>query len=147
MIKQGVEIDMIIKDSLSAFKLYKKVFKAEKIEATNYEKGLNEVVFTMLNTRFHLLDENKEYQMHAPSKNKPNTMWCNLLVEDINKTYKKAVEEGFIIIQPLTELKEFGVINAIIADPFGYHWMLHQIVKDVSFEERTKILEEKMNIK
>ncbi|HRY14223.1 MAG TPA: hypothetical protein P5309_11700 [Syntrophomonadaceae bacterium] len=55
-----------------------------------------------------------------------------------------ALEAGCIEIQPVTELTEFGAINAIFTDPFGYVWMLHQIVRMVSFEERTRILEEKM---
>ncbi|MCL2115205.1 MAG: hypothetical protein FWH29_03170 [Methanobrevibacter sp.] len=139
--KTGVEIDMIVKDSLSAFKLYEKVFNAKIIEATSYEKGLNEVIFSMLDARFHMLDENKEYGLYAPSKDKPNSMWCNLLVEDIEDIFNKSKKEGFTIIQPLTELKEFGVINAIVSDPYGYHWMLHQIVEEVSFQKRQKIIE------
>jgi PhnB protein len=135
---------MIIEDSLFAFKTYEKVFKAEKIEATSYEKGLNEVVFTIMDTRFHMLDENKEYGIYAPIKDKTNSMWCNLLVEDIEDIFNKSKEEKFEIIQPLTELEDFGVINAVISDPFGYQWMLHQIVKEVSFEERCKIIEEHM---
>jgi len=142
--KTYVEINMIVKDSLDAFKLYEKVFKAEKIEATSYEKGLNEVVFSIFHTRFHLLDENKEYGLYAPTKDKTNTMWCNLLVEDIESIFNKSKKEGFYIIQPLTELEKFGIINAIITDPFDYQWMLHQTVKEVSFKERCKILEEHM---
>ncbi len=140
----GVEIDMIVEDSLAAFSTYEKVFKAEKIEGTNYEKGLNEVIFIMLNTRFHLLDENPEYDLYAPKKENPNTMWCNLLIEDIEETFKIAEGEGFQTIQPIAELKEFGVKNAVIVDPFGYSWMLHQILKEVSFEDRKKIIEEKL---
>ena len=142
--KTGVEINMIVKDSLNASKLYEKVFGAKIIEATTYEKGLNEVILSIFQTRFHLLDENKEYSLYAPTKDKTNTMWCNLLVEDIEDVFNKSKKEGFNIIQPITELKEFGVINAIISDPFDYQWMLHQIVKEVSFSERCKIMEEHM---
>ena len=142
--KTGVEINMIVKDSLNASKLYEKVFGAKIIEATTYEKGLNEVILSIFQTRFHLLDENQEYNLYAPTKDKTNTMWCNLLVEDIEDVFNKSKKEGFNIIQPITELKEFGVINAIISDPFDYQWMLHQIVKEVSFSERCKIMEEHM---
>ena len=37
--KTGIEINMIVKDSLSAFDLYEKVFKAKLIEASSMKKA------------------------------------------------------------------------------------------------------------
>lgn len=37
-----------------------------------------------------------------------------------------------------------GAANALFADPFGYLWMLHQVRREVSFEERSRIMEKKM---
>lgn len=142
----GVEIDIIIENSLEALKLYKKVFEAEELEVTNYEKGLNEVVFTIQNTRFHMLDENKEYGLIAPKKDSPTFVWFNLIVKDIEEIFNKAINEGFEVLQPLQEIKEFGVINTILLDPFGYQWMMHEVKKEISFEERKKIMEKHMNI-
>ncbi len=48
-------------------------------------------------------------------------------------------------LQPVTELKDYGISNAIFIDPFGYRWSLHQIHKVVSYEERIKMLEEQMD--
>jgi len=142
----GLEIDMVVQDSLAAFALYKTVFGAEEIEITSFPKGLNEAVFTMFGTRFHLLDENHEYGLHAPTESdKPQSMWCNLVVEDIMQIFKKAEEAGFRVIQPATYIEDFGVMNAIIADPFGYVWMFHQIVKEVSFEERMQLMKDMEN--
>jgi uncharacterized glyoxalase superfamily protein PhnB len=143
--KSGVEIDMVVSDCLSAFALYEKVFGAEKVEITAYNKGMNEAVFMLFGTRFHLLDENPEYQLYAPKPNQSLPVWCNLVVQDIALVFKKAQEHDFKIIQPVQNLSEFGVMNAIVADPFGYVWMLHQIVKEMSFEERCRIMEEKMH--
>ena len=136
----GLEIDMVVTDSLAAFVLYKTVFDAQEIEITSLPKGLNEVVYTMFNTRFHLLDENTEYGLHAPKEEQTQSMWCNLVIEDIVQTVQKAEETGFHIIQPVTHVEDYGVMNAIIADPFGYVWMLHQIVKELSFKERNRIM-------
>ena len=44
-------------------------------------------------------------------------------------------------MQPVTELAEVGVSNSLFADPFGYTWMLHQIHRVVSFEDRVKLWE------
>jgi PhnB protein len=138
----GVEIDMVVQDSLAAFALYKRVFGAEEIEITSCPKGQNEAVFTMFDTRFHLLDENHEYGLYARAEDKPQSMWCNLVIEDIVKTFQNAKEAEFRVIQPVTHLEDFGLMNAIIADPFGYVWMLHQIIKEVSFEERIRLMED-----
>ena len=138
----GLEIDMVVQDSLSAFDLYKRVFDAKEIEITALPKGQNEAVFFMFDTRFHLLDESPEYGLYAPKDAKSQSMWCNLLIEDIVDTFQKAEDAGFRVIQPVTHIEAFGVKNAVIVDPFGYVWMLHQIVNEVSFEERMQLIKD-----
>lgn len=140
----GVEIDMVVSDSLKALDLYEKIFNVEPIEVTAYSKGQNEVVFNMYGTRFHLLDENPDFMLIAPKPGDPKPMWCNVLVPDIRETFSKAIDAGCTEIQPVTEVADFGGINAIFSDPFGYVWMLHQILREVSFEDRCRIMEEKM---
>lgn len=142
----GVEIDMVVKDSLSALALYEAVFGAERVEATSYAVGMNEAVFTLYGSRFHLLDENPEYGLVAPKEVEGKPMWLNVLVEDIQSTYDRAKENGFAEIQPLTNIPEMGITNAVLVDPYGYVWMLHQIHEIVSFEDRLEYLENTMNI-
>ncbi len=138
----GIEIDMVVLDSLKALDLYERIFDTQRVEVTNFKKGGNEAVFTMYGTRFHLLDENQEYQLIAPKPENPKPMWINIVVPDIRKTYKNAMDSGCTEVQPITEMPEMGVINAMFTDSFGYLWMLHQIEKEVSFEERCAIFEE-----
>lgn len=138
----GVEIDFVVTDSLKALELYEKIFELERVEVSDLPKGENEVVFNLYGTRFHMLDENPKFNLVAPSPDKPNTIWFNVLVEDINDTYSKAVNEGCTSIQPVNKMPEYGISNAIIVDPFGYVWMLHQLHKVVSHEERIRLWEE-----
>lgn len=137
----GVEFDFIVKDSLAALDLYTKVFGAETVEATSFDKGLNEVVFTIFGSRFHMLDENEEYQLFAPKEGTPLPMWLNLMVEDIASVAALAEEHGFTVVQEVTEMPEMGVSNAVLYDPFGYSWMLHQMHRIVTFEERVALFE------
>ncbi|MCC2509134.1 VOC family protein [Methanimicrococcus blatticola] len=137
----GVEIDMIVSDSLKALELYEKIFEVQRIEATDLEKGLNEAVFTIYGTRFHLLDENPAYGMIAAKPEETKAIWFNIIVPDIAETFKKATDAGCTVIQPMTEMEEMGVINAMFSDAFGTVWMLHQIVKEVSYEDRVKAME------
>ena len=139
----GVEIDMVVPDSIKAITTYENIFEVDRIEVTDFREGGNEAVFNMYGTRFHLLDENVEYHLIAPKENDPKPMWINIVVPNIKETYDKAMKQNCKEIQPITEMKEMGVINAMFEDPFHYIWMLHQIEKDVSFKERCEILEEK----
>jgi len=141
----GVEIDMVVEDTVSALKLYEGIFETVRIEATEMEKGSNEAVFTMYGIRFHLLDENEKYQLIAPKPGDPKPMWINVSVPDIQETYSKAMQNGCAEIQPVNDIPEMGIRNAMFSDPFGYIWMLHQIDKIVSFEDRVKIITEQMD--
>ncbi len=136
----AVEIDFVVTDCLQALPLYERVFGAERIEATNLAKGQNEAVFTIFGTRFHMLDENPEFQMFAPKEGVPQSLWVNVVVPDIKATYELALEGGCTEIQPVTEMPEMGASNAMFVDPFGYMWMLHQIDREVSFEDRMQAM-------
>jgi len=139
----GVEIDMVVTDSLKALELYEKIFDIERVEVTAFPKGENEVIFTLYGVRFHMLDENPKFSLMAPRAEEPKSIWFNILVPDIKDTYMKAVNAGCAEVQAVTELPDYGVSNAIFSDSFGYLWMLHQVHKEVSFEERTRLWEEK----
>lgn len=139
----GVEIDMVITDSLKALELYEKIFDIERVEVTAFPKGENEVVFTLYGVRFHMLDENPKFELKAPNPDEPKTIWFNINVPDINETFSKAISAGCTEVQPVTELPDYGVSNAMFIDTFGYLWMLHQVDKEVSFEERTRLWDAK----
>ncbi|WP_332699175.1 VOC family protein, partial [Halalkalibacter lacteus] len=131
------------KDSLKALELYENIFDIERVEVSNFPVGQNEVVFTLYGVSFHMLDENPEFHLIAPKPDDPKTSWVNVTVPDIKKTYAKAMDLGCTEVQPVTDMHDYGVSNAIFMDPYGYIWMLHQVHKEVSHEERIKLWEEK----
>jgi len=71
-------------DSLAALKLYQEVFGVACVEATALQRGENEVVFTLHGARFHMLDQNEQFQLKAPEKGMVLPVWFNMLVEDIH---------------------------------------------------------------
>ena len=137
----GIEIDFVVPDCLKALELYRRIFDVQRIKVTNKKVGENEAVFTMYGTKFHTLDENFGFQLIAPKKDAPKSIWINVNVPDIEKTFRKAMDAGCFQVQPITKLETFGVSNAMFNDPFGHIWVLHQIHKDVSFEERCRIID------
>ena len=142
---RDIEIDFVVKDSLAALKCYERIFDVERIEVTDLKTGENEVVFSIHGTKFHLLDENPAFHLKAPDSDCPISMWINVTVPDIRGTYKKAMEAGCIEVQPVVELAGYSVSNASFMDPYGYHWMLHQVHEVVSREERLKLWENSDN--
>lgn len=137
----GLEVDMVVTDSLEALELYGSIFEVERIEVGDFIKGQNEVVLSIYGTRFHLMDENVQYQTIAPKPEDPKPIWFNIVVPDVKKVYEKAIAAGCTAIQGLNEMPAMGVTNAIFSDPFGYMWMINQIDKVVSFEERVAFFE------
>lgn len=140
----NVEIDFVVKDSLHAIELYEKIFELEDVQVTDFPQGQNEVLFTLYDVHFHMLDENPEFQLFAPKPEDPKTMWVNVTVPDIQSTYNKALKAGCQEIQTVTEIPDFGVSNAMFMDPFGYIWLLHQVHKEMSFDEMKQKWEGKM---
>lgn len=143
---KNVEIDFVVKDSLKALQDYQEIFHIRVVEQTDFPTGLNEVVFQIDETQFHMLDENPDYHLNAPSPDHPQTIWFNVTVDNIEKTWEKAMETGAESIQPITEMEEMGVSNAIFVDTHGYTWMLHQIHQEVSLEEREEFFKEKFDL-
>lgn len=141
----GVEIDFVVQDSIQALELYEQIFDIERMEVTNFPRGQNEVIFTLYGVRFHMLDENPDFHLIAPKPDDPKTSWFNVSVPDIKETYEKALHLGCTEVSPITVMMDHGVSNAIFADPFGYVWMLHQVHREVSVEERNRLWEEKQN--
>ena len=137
----GAEIDFVVADSLKALELYERIFEVERVEVSNFPKGENEVVFNLYGMFFHMLDENEKFGLKAPTPGETQPVWFNIIVPDINATFAKAAEAGCTPLQQVTEMPDYGVSNAFFSDPFGYLWMLHQVHRDVSHEERLKLWE------
>lgn len=137
----SVEIDFVVSDCLQALALYEKIFETQRIEVTSVEKGGNEAVFTMYGARFHIFDENPAMGMVAPQEGVVGSTWMNITVADLKAVYDKAIAAGCTAILPPNHMEAFGVTNSVFKDAFGHVWMLHQVHRVVSFEERCKILE------
>ena len=116
----GVEFDFVVKDSLKALELYEGIFEIERVEVSNFPRGQNEAVFTLYGVRFHMLDENPEFQLIAPTPESPKTSWMNIAVPDIKKTYEKAMELGCTEVQPVTEL---GRLRGVECHIYGSIWL------------------------
>ena len=64
-------------------------------------------------------------------------------VEDVDATFKHAIESGATEVQPLED-KFYGDRSGEFQDPFGHHWHVATHVEDVSEEEMEKRMAEMM---
>ncbi|MCL2137005.1 MAG: VOC family protein [Coriobacteriia bacterium] len=123
----SVEIDFVVTDCLLALDFYEGFFDIARVEVTDNQAGSNEAIFTMYGCRFHMLDENPAFYLIAPKPGDPKSMWVNIVLDDIQQCYDKALAAGCTEIQGVTENAALGLSNAIFVDPFGYIWMLHEM--------------------
>ncbi|TCM67072.1 putative glyoxalase superfamily protein PhnB [Acinetobacter calcoaceticus] len=140
---QNVEIDFIVKDSLQALAFYQQIFAVEPVEVGDFILGQNSVIMKIYDTRFHMLDENLDFNLKAPTTDAYLPFWFNVTVPDIELVYAKALAAGAQGIQAIQEMTDMGIKNAMFKDPFGYVWLLHQVIKEVSYETRAQLLEAK----
>ncbi|MER2063678.1 MAG: VOC family protein, partial [Alkalibacterium sp.] len=75
---EGIELDMVVPDSLLALELYEKIFDLERVEVTDFDKGQNEVIFTLYGLNIHMLDESPDIGLNAPSDNSLFPIWLNV---------------------------------------------------------------------
>jgi len=135
----GVEICKVVPSSVEALGLYEKIFDVERVEVSDFGVGKSEVVFNIYGARLHLLDENPAHMLIAPKDGDPISMWINVAVPDIQQVFDAAMEVGCAQVMPVNDMPAMGLMNAMFTDPFGHLWMLHQVNRVVSHEERMEI--------
>ncbi len=57
---------MVVYNSLKASTLYEKIFDLLRIEMTGLARGEHEVIISLYDVRFHMLDENPQFGLKAP---------------------------------------------------------------------------------
>ncbi|WP_433847031.1 VOC family protein [Acinetobacter proteolyticus] len=139
---QSTEIDFIVKDTITALAFYERVFEVEKIEVGDFVLGQNCVIMSIHGVHFHMLDENPDFQLLAPTQESYIPIWFNITVTDIEKTLQQAVDVGAAVIQAVQDMPKMGIKNAMFKDPFGYMWLLHQVLEVVDYETRAQLLEQ-----
>lgn len=98
------------------------------------KKGVNEANVIVGDVELRLIDENASYSCYPPKKGEIDSIWLQLIVDDTEAVLKRAVENGAVVGQEVSEF--MGTKYAEITDPFGYTWTINQIVREISYEER-----------
>ena len=72
-------------------------------------------------------------------------MTFGLYVEDVDKSFQKAVDAGATVISPVKD-EFYGDRVGQVLDPFGYKWMITTHKEDVSGEEMQKRMDKMFSV-
>lgn len=135
-------LNMVVANAIEAMEFYERVFDAKRGEVFHFpdKKGENAANIMVGNVELRLIDENASYDCYPPKKGEISSIWLQMIVDDTEAVLKRAVENGAVIVQDVSEF--MGTKNAEITDPFGYTWTINRIIQEVSYEERYKFYAE-----
>jgi PhnB protein len=134
--KTGLTLSLVVSDALAAMNFYKTVFGAAEGEVYSFHDRLNsnEAHVVVGGVALRLIDGNPDYSCFPPKKGDMDSIWLQIIVDNVDDTLNLARENG---AEVLAEPSDFmGTRYAEIIDPFGYTWTINQILREVSYEER-----------
>ena len=107
-------------------------------------KALAHAELEIGDSKLMLADEIPEMKNPSPTTLGGSSGGIFLYVEDVDKTFNQAVNEGAKVLDPVTD-QFWGDRHGSIEDPFGHRWSISTHVKDLSPEEMNKAAEEAMS--
>ena len=124
-----------IKGCSEAIEFYKKAFDAkEKLRLLMPNGLIGHAEIEIEGSLLMLAEENPEWGTKSPQTLGGNPMTFGLYVEDVDRSFKKAVAAGASVITPVKD-EFYGDRVGQVLDPFGYKWMITTHKEDVSAEE------------
>ncbi|KRK78518.1 hypothetical protein FD03_GL002292 [Companilactobacillus nodensis DSM 19682 = JCM 14932 = NBRC 107160] len=123
--KKGIELDMVVSDAMTALETFGKVFKVEILEVQSTAKENDTVLVDMDGMHIHFLSKNEEVGFKVPTST-PESMWVNVIVDDIEKTKNAAVDAGFELVIPITKEPYEGMLYMLLKDKDNYQWMVYE---------------------
>lgn len=135
---KSLTFSMVVSDALAAMAFYETVFDAQRGDVYDFPKRKheNEANVIIAGMPLRLIDANESYSCTPPAVGEVDSVWLQIVVEDVEATLQKAVDSGAQITMDLSEF--LGTRHAQILDPFGYTWTINQVLHEVPFEERYK---------
>ncbi|WP_125567260.1 VOC family protein [Companilactobacillus insicii] len=123
--RKGIELDMVVSDALTSVKTFEKVFKVEILEIQSTVKENDTVLVDMEGMHIHFLSKNEEVGFKTPTST-PESMWVNVIVDDIERTKDAAVDAGLELIIPITKESYEGMLYMLLKDRDNYQWMVYE---------------------
>lgn len=137
MTKQNrLTLNLVVSNALMALAFYEEVLDAKRGDVFDFSNRQqeNEVTVFVGNVALRLIDANPLYDCVPPKEGETDSIWLQLLVDDVEATLARAERLGASAIQAPSEW--MGMYHAQFTDPFGYTWTINQQLKEISFQDR-----------
>lgn len=109
-----------VRGGARAVRFYEAAFGAEQVYRIEDPDGNVVARLSVLGAEFWLSDESPEHGNPAPDSSIGNTVRMILTVSDPDAVFRRAVEAGATVVDPVSEGHGWRVGR--VADPFGHHW-------------------------
>jgi PhnB protein len=140
---------LIVRDSREAVEFYKRAFGAVELYSSPLPMGSGMHFHLRINNTFVMVtdempadmvddqaEENIDSQvvLRSPQTLGGATMLLELLVEDVDESYKRAVDAGAVPTLPVSD-QFWGDRYGWITDPFGHIWAIATIKEELTPEQ------------
>lgn len=124
---------LISPSSADLIEFLKSAFDAEKIDNSRIinEDGIIIHVVVKIGDAMVMLFDARDGWAPTPS-------FLNLYVDNVERTYQKAIELGAISVTDITELW-FGEKVCRILDPFGNLWWINERIEEIDFTNAEEV--------
>lgn len=126
---------LICAGAADAIEFYKKAFGAEEIERVPGPQGqLVHAAIRIGDSVVMLMDEMPDWNSLGPKSLKGTPVGIHLYVEDVDATFRQAIDVGATEIMALEDTF-WGDRYGVVEDPFGHHWSIATHIRDMTPEE------------
>jgi PhnB protein len=131
---------LVQRDTKRALEYYEKAFGAETVMSMPGPGG--KVMHAEVKIGDSMVFMSDEFPAMSPDTKSPQTAGyvtgtVFLYVPDVDAVFKRAVDAGAKVVQPITDMF-WGDRFGKIVDPFGHHWGIATHKEDVNPEEMPK---------
>lgn len=130
---------LIIKGAADAIEYYKKAFGATELFRMDHGGKIGHAEIKIGDSPIMLADEFPEMGHRSPKALGGSPVGIMIYVDDVDTTYKKAIEAGGVEVKPLQD-QFYGDRSGTLTDPFGHVWTVATHKEDVSSEEMDRRL-------
>jgi len=126
---------IIVRNGAEAIEFYKKALGAEEVMRMAGPDGkIMHAELKIGNSIIFLTDENPAMGCKSPQTLGGNASSLYLYVEDVDKSFQRAIEAGGTATMPVTDMF-WGDRFGNFADPYGHNWGLSTRTLDMTQEE------------
>jgi uncharacterized glyoxalase superfamily protein PhnB len=124
-----------VRSGRDAIAFYKKAFAAEEVYVLPGPDGsVMHAELKIGDSRLMLGEECKEWGMLSPQSLGGNGSGLHLYVEDVDASFKRAVDAGCTVKMPPADMF-WGDRYGKVTDPFGHEWSIGTHIEDLAPDE------------